>query len=311
MPAGVFRNKTVQRLTQRARLLQGIRAFFDWAGFLEVDTPLLDRASNPDPQIQSITAQVNGLCCYLQTSPEFAMKRLLAAGSGPIYQIAHAFRDEEQGRRHRPEFLLLEWYAPGLGYEALMDQVQALIEHLWPEAGGFRRIGYREAFIRHAGLDPLEADLETLRGAAGEDAPGLETAALSRDDCLDLLMSLKVSTAFSGFTFVQDYPASQAALARLKPEDTRLAERFELYFGDLELANGFGELTDAAEQRARFEADNARRAERGLPVYPLDEAFLAALEKGLPECSGVALGLDRLLMAMTGAEDIAEVQPLS
>ncbi len=301
---------TRERLQQRARLLQGIRAFFDARGFLEVDTPLLDVASNPDPHIQSVAARVNGRRHYLQTSPEFAMKRLLAEGSGSIYQIARAFRDEEQGRRHRPEFLLLEWYAVGLDYRQLMDQVEALLRALWPRAGDFSRIAYVEAFERHAGLNPLDTSLDRLRDAARACAPGLDADTLERDDCLDLLMSLQVAPAFDGLTFVHDYPASQAALARLKPEDPRLAERFELYCGDLELANGFGELTDATEQRARFEADNARRAVLGLPVYPLDEAFLAALERGLPECSGVALGLDRLLMAMIEAEDIAEVQSL-
>ena len=299
-----------QRLVQKARMLQGIRAFFDGLGFLEVDTPLLDAATNPDPQVQSVEARVNGRRCHLQTSPEFAMKRLLAAGSGSIYQIAHAFRDEEQGRRHRAEFLLLEWYAVGLDYRQLMDQVEALIRHLWPQAGRFERLAYVEAFERHAGLNPLDAPLERLRKASAEAAAGINGSALSRDDCLDLLMSVVVAPALEGFVFIHDYPASQAALARLKADDPRLAERFELYFGDLELANGFGELTDAAEQRARFAADNAERARRGLPVYPLDEAFLAALEQGLPSCSGVALGLDRLLMAMTGSRDIAEVQSL-
>jgi lysyl-tRNA synthetase class 2 len=298
-----------QGLIDRARLLQGIRAFFDGRGLLEVDTPLLDAASNPDPQIQSIEARVNGQRRYLQTSPEFAMKRLLAEGSGPIYQIAHAFRDEERGRRHRPEFLLLEWYVPEMDYRDLMGQVEALVRSLWPGAGKARRLGYVEAFEQYAGIDPLAAALEDLRTAARRAAPGLETERLDRDACLDLLMSFRVAPAFEGLVFVQDYPASQAALARLKPEDPRLAERFELYWGDLELANGFGELTDADEQRARFEADNAQRRAQGLPVCPLDEAFLAALAR-VPACSGVALGLDRLLMAMQGVADIAEVQSL-
>ena len=304
------RTKPPRRLIHRARLLRGIRAFFDGRGFLEVDTPLLDAASNPDPHIQSIGVRVNGRRQYLQTSPEFAMKRLLAEGSGPIYQIAHAFRDEEQGCRHRAEFLMLEWYVPGLDYRGLMAQVEELILALWDEAGRASHLSYVEAFRRHAGLDPLDAGLTRLREAAEALAPGLDAQALDRDDCLDLLMSLAVAPCLSGLTFIHDYPASQAALARLKPEDRRLAERFELYYDDLELANGFGELTDAAEQRARLEADNRRRAELGLPVYPLDEKFLAALERGMPDCAGVALGLDRLLMAMTGAGDIAEVQSL-
>ncbi len=299
-----------ERLVHRARLLRGIRAFFDGRGFLEVDTPLLDAASNPDPHIQSIEARVNGRRQFLQSSPEFAMKRLLAEGSGPIYQVAHAFRDEEQGRRHRAEFLMLEWYVPGLDYRGLMAQVEELVSSLWDEAGRASHLSYVEAFRRHAGLDPLDADLTRLREAAEALAPGLDVQALDRDDCLDLLMSLAVAPCLSGLTFIHDYPASQAALARLKPGDRRLAERFELYCDGLELANGFGELTDAAEQRARLEAGNRRRAELGLPVYPVDENFLAALERGMPDCAGVALGLDRLLMAMTGADSIAEVQSL-
>ncbi len=302
--------KPPRRLLYRARLLQGIRAFFDGRGFLEVDTPLLDVASNPDPHIQSIEARVNGRRQYLQTSPEFAMKRLLADGSGPIYQIAHAFRDEEQGRRHRAEFLMLEWYVPGLDYRGLMAQVEELVSSLWTGVGRASYLSYVEAFRRHAGLDPLDAGLGRLREATEALAPGLDVQALDRDDCLDLLMSLAVSPCLHGLTFIYDYPASQAALARLKSEDCRLAERFELYYDDLELANGFGELTDASEQRARLEADNRRRTELGLPVYPVDENFLAALERGMPDCAGVALGLDRLLMAMTGAGDIAEVQSL-
>ena len=304
------RTKPPRRLIHRARLLRGIRAFFDGRGFLEVDTPLLDAASNPDPHIQSIEARVNGRRQYLQTSPEFAMKRLLAEGSGPIYQIAHAFRDEEQGRRHRAEFLMLEWYVPGLDYRGLMAQVEELILALWEKAGRASHLSYVEAFRHHAGIDPLDARLGHLRKATEALAPGLDVHALDRDDCLDLLMSLAVAPCLQGLTFIHDYPASQAALARLKSGDPRLAERFELYYGDLELANGFGELTDATEQRARFEVDNRRRAELGLPVYPVDENLLATLGRGLPDCAGVALGLDRLLMAMTGADDISEVLSL-
>lgn len=304
MPASLDTLKT------RARIVQQIRAFFARQDFLEVDTPLLGISTNTDVHIQSITARVNGETMYLQTSPEFAMKQLLAEGSGSIYQIAHAFRDEERGRRHHPEFSLLEWYSVGFNYRQLMDQLQQLIVELSNNEPAFQRLTYYSAFEQVLGVNLRDAGVETCQQLVQQHVPGIDAQTLNRDQCLDLLISEVVSKQFSGFTFIYDYPASQAALARLCANDPALAERFELFYNDMELANGFGELTDAVEQRQRFEADNRKRAEQGLAEYPIDEAFLNALAQGLPDCSGVALGLDRLLMVMQSFDHIEQALSL-
>ena len=302
--------KLRQKLIARARLHQRIRAFFSQHDLLEVDTPLLSPSTNTDPHIESIAARVCGQTQYLQTSPEFAMKRLLAGGSGSIYQICHAFRDEEQGRYHHPEFSLLEWYCVGFDYRQLMAHVESLISYLFEsdELPGFHHIRYAHCFEQAIGVDIFNSTLAQLREIVSQHIGGIDVHSLTRNDCFDLLMSEVVARSFSGFTFVYDYPADQASLARLSRRDARVAERFELFYNDLELANGFSELTDASEQRRRFEQDNALRRQRGLSEYPLDENFLAALEKGLPECAGVALGLDRLLMVLHDVDSIAQVR---
>jgi lysyl-tRNA synthetase class 2 len=278
---------------------------------------------------------------FLHTSPEYAMKRLLAAGSGDIYQICHVVRGFERGRLHNAEFTLIEWYRLGFTLDDLMSEVDALVRALLgPVATGHasERITYREAFVRELGLDPFTASLGELReaarklgfadtGPAGSAAPGnaagsvgasrsaaavpTATAAPHRDELLDLLMGAAVGPRLgaNALTFVHGYPATQAALARLDPQDPRAALRFELYCEGVELANGFNELASAAEQRARFNQDNAERHRAGLPAFPPDELLLAALEAGLPECSGVALGFDRTLMLATGAMTIDEVLP--
>ena len=278
---------------------------------------------------------------FLHTSPEYAMKRLLAAGSGDIYQICHVVRGFERGRLHNAEFTLIEWYRLGFTLDDLMSEVDALVRSLLgPVATGHasERITYREAFVRELGLDPFTASLVELReaarklgfaetGPAGSAAPGnaagsvgasrsaatapTATAAPHRDELLDLLMGAAVGPRLgaNALTFVHGYPATQAALARLDPQDPRAALRFELYCEGVELANGFNELASAAEQRARFNQDNAERHRAGLPAFPPDELLLAALEAGLPECSGVALGFDRTLMLATGAKNIDEVLP--
>lgn len=297
-------------LKTRARIVQQIRAFFARLEYLEVDTPLLGISTNTDAHIQSILASVNGQVQYLQTSPEFAMKRLLAAGSGSIYQIAHAFRDEEQGRRHRPEFSLLEWYSVGFDYQQLMDQVQQLINQLFESEQPFQRLAYYQAFEQALDVNLKHADIETCRSQVQRHVPGIDAQTLNRDQCLDLLISEVVSKRLQGFTFIFDYPASQAALAKLSRSDSSLAERFELFYNDMELANGFSELTDVSEQRLRLEADNRQRADLGLDVYPIDEAFLQALEQGLPDCAGVALGLDRLLMVLMDLSSIDQALSL-
>lgn len=299
-------------LRRRAQLLADIRAFFDARGVLEVDADLLGPAPSSDPQQQCLDVTLpGGARRYLQPSPEYAMKRLLAAGCGSIYQICKAFRAGEEGPRHRTEFTLVEWYRLGFGYRALMDEVAALVCGLLgrPPAQAF---SYGELFERHAGLDPLAASDDELwqrvAMAGIELSPALRAA--GRDAALDLLLTRLVEPAIAplGAVFVFDYPASQAALARLRPDRPELAERFELYVDGIELANGFTELADADEQRRRFEADNRARQAQGLPPVPLDEGLLAALRHGLPDCAGVALGFDRLLMLACGLSDIAALR---
>jgi lysyl-tRNA synthetase class 2 len=304
-------------LRLRARLLARTRAFFAARGVVEVETPQLSAATVTDLHLASLATVVSGAgrggrrTLYLQTSPEYSMKRLLAAGSGPIYQLARAFRDGEAGSRHNPEFTLLEWYRPGFDHHALMDEVEALLSELLGTAAA-ERFSYRDLFRQHLGVDPLAspvADLDRAAAAGGIRSPAFETG--DRDGRLDLLLShlIEPRLARDRPTFVYDYPASQAALARLRtdPDGTAVAERFEVFAGGLELANGFHELADAAEQRRRFEADLARRRAAGLPEPPIDERLLAALAAGLPDCAGVALGFDRLVMLAAGVRTIAEV----
>jgi lysyl-tRNA synthetase class 2 len=308
---------TLEVMRARAALLARIRAFFAERGVLEVDTPMLSAAATVDPNIHSWTA-ISASCGqrWLHASPEFPLKRLLAAGSGPICQISHVFRDGEQGRLHNPEFTLLEWYRPGFDHHRLMDEVEALLISVLPQAlaAGADRLTYRAAVIRETGLDPFASDASGLRrGLSDLGVPEPEGLSVresqDRDFWLDLLMGSVVGPRL-GHTrpcFIYDYPASQAALARIRAEDLPVAERFELYWRGVELANGFHELGDAVEQRRRFEADQARRQSRGLPVPPMDENLLRALEAGLPDCAGVALGLDRLLMLDLGLDSVTEV----
>jgi lysyl-tRNA synthetase class 2 len=245
---------------------------------------------------------------YLQTSPEYAMKRLLAAHGEPVFQIGKAFRDGEAGARHNPEFTLLEWYRPGVGHHQLMDEVTDLVRLCLGERPLHKR-SYRQLFLELLEVDPFTASIDQLEAVARKHLdPG--TLSGDRDLWLDLLMShlIEPQLAAPGMCFVYDYPASQAALSRLVPaDDVIVGQRFELYVDGMELANGYFELTDADEQRQRFEQDNLRRREHGLSERPLDERLLAAMSHGLPSCSGVALGVDRLLMLVTGVTDIREV----
>jgi lysyl-tRNA synthetase class 2 len=306
---------TSARLAQRARLLARTRGFFAARKVLEVDTPLLVNAPVSDVHLHSARVEFGSARYFLHTSPEYAMKRLLAAGSGDIYQICHVVRGEEAGRLHNPEFTLIEWYRIGFSLAQLMQEVEALVRALLGEAQLARRteeLSYREAFLQALGLDPFTASAAALAQAAA--AVGFRAdAALTRDEHLELLMGAVIGPALGAgaLTFVHGYPASQAALARVSAADPRAAERFELYADGVELANGFHELTDAPEQRRRFAADNAARAARGLPVHALDERLLAALAHGLPDCAGVALGFDRVLMLASGASALEEVLPFT
>ncbi len=281
-------------------MLASLRAFFAARGVLEVETPILSGAATTDPQLESLATHMAGLPgeFYLQTSPEYHMKRLLAAGSGDIYQVCKVFRDEERGRWHNPEFTMIEWYRVGFDDAALMDEVEALVRALLepmrtlPPA---ERLSYAAALTRHAGVDAHRASDDELTAAAARHGIVCD-AQLDRDARLDLLMGLIVGPQLGRERpcFICDYPASQASLARLKPGSPAVAARFEFYLDGVELANGFHELQDAAEQRARFNRDLSVRRRRGQAQRPIDEKLLAALEHGMPDCAGVALGFDRL-----------------
>ncbi len=287
-------------------MLKNIRAFFDARDVLEVETPVLASAGNTEPHIESLQTIFREQSYYLNTSPEFAMKRLLAANGESIYQICKAFRDEELGQMHNPEFTMLEWYRPGFDMYRLMDEVEALVQSLTDDhSGTFERLSYGQAFEKYAGLDPYQATAEECRDCAlqhGIEQPvGLDD---QKDEWLDWLLTQLILLCLPSdqFSFIYDYPASQCALSRLRENDDGVivASRFELFFGETELANGFHELTIAEEQRQRFENENKTRASENKPTVKIDENLLAALEHGLPDCSGVALGLDRLLMVLTG-----------
>jgi elongation factor P--(R)-beta-lysine ligase len=309
-----------EMLVLRAGLLARTRAFFAARGVLEVDTPIVVNAPVTDIHIHSARVMLAAddaagaipTPLYLHTSPEYAMKRLLAAGAGDIYQICHVVRALERGRLHNAEFTLIEWYRLDSSLEALMDEVEALVRELLGAPAAARtgaRVSYREAFLQALALDPFTAPLEAL----GEHArrAGFAGPAADRDELLELLMGTVVGPRLGagGLTFVHGYPASQAALARLDPADSRAAQRFELYCDGIELANGFHELAGAREQRSRFERDLAERRRLHLPEAALDERLLAALAAGLPDCCGVALGFERTLMLAAGAERIDAVLP--
>lgn len=298
-------------LRARAALIDRIREFFKLRGLLEVDTPLLCSSGVTDPAIEPLVVERGNSVAsprYLQTSPEYAMKRLLAAGSGPIFQIARAFRDGEAGSRHNPEFTLLEWYRPGFDYHQLMEEVAALVMHCLGDLT-VEYHSYRQLFLDLLGIDPFLATLAELEQRAKAELD-IGSVTGDRDLWLDLLMSHLIEPRLQqrGLCFVYDYPASQAALSRIdRSGDFPVGQRFEAYVAGMELANGYCELTDSEEQRQRFIEDNTRRREHGLAQRPLDEFLLAAMDAGLPPCSGVALGVDRLLMCASGARDIRDV----
>jgi lysyl-tRNA synthetase class 2 len=301
-------------LKTRAALLRQIRHFFESRQVLEVDTPILSRSAGTEPSLQPVTASLdNGADqsaeFFLQTSPEFAMKRLLATGSGPIYQLARSFRNGEAGKQHNPEFTLLEWYRPGFTMTALMDEVDIFIGEVLGKPNA-QRITYRDLFLRELRIDPWSASLDQIQAVA---KGKLEVSMQSNDPdhWLDLLFSHCIQPELQEPVFITHYPPTQAALATTDIDEDNLpvALRFELVIGGMELANGYQELTDADEQENRFQAELSRRNDLGLPEYPVDEHFLAALRHGLPDCSGVALGVDRLLMLCTGAKTIQEVIP--
>ena len=318
-PPGVDWRPALDRagLERRAGALAAIRGFFAARAVLEVDTPQLVRHAVTDPALHSAEvrwpAAAGAVAGFLHTSPEYAMKRLLAAGSGDIYQLCHVFRGDEQGPLHNPEFLLLEWYRVGWPMRRLGAEVDALLRVLHPgPLLPVRWTSYEQAFRAQLGVSALDDPQPRLVECAR--AQGFEAALLarcSRDDLLDLLVGTTIGPRLGrdGPEFLHGYPASQAALARLDPADPRTALRFELYLAGVELCNGFEELGDAHEQRARFEADRAARRARGQPVPEADEFLLQALAAGLPASSGVAVGVDRLLMLAAGARRLDAVLP--
>lgn len=302
---------SLQNLQRRADMLATIRRFFSARNILEVETPLLASTTVPDVYIESIAASVNDGNStrqnFLQTSPEFFMKRLLACGSGSIYQIAKAFRQEEKGSRHNIEFTLLEWYGVSYSLDQLMTELEQLVQEVL-NCGPISRFTYREIFQQYLQIDPHEITLEELQQLALTEID-LSATGLSKTDYLQLLLSNTIEPQLPPFCIIYDYPNEQAALATLAKDaqGVVVAKRFELFGHGMELANGYFELSDAAEQRARFESDNAVRREKGLQTHGADEKLIAALESGLPSCSGVAVGVDRLLMLLVGAKNIAEV----
>jgi lysyl-tRNA synthetase class 2 len=305
-----------EALALRAALYRLIRDFFAGRGVLEIETPMLSEAGNTEPNIESFTTAFNGPAAarpgprWLRTSPEYPLKRLLAAGVGDCYELGRVFRNGEAGRRHNPEFTMLEWYRIGWDHLGLIDETVALVHAALAMVGRtatLRSLTYRELFVQALALDPFEAPVEDLSvPLAGF---GIRGEGLTREDWLDLLITHRIEPAFppDQITVVRDWPASQCALARIRPGTPPVAERFELYLGSYELANGYHELTDAAEQRARFEHDLARRRQRGQAEPPIDERLLTALSAGLPACAGVALGIERLLMQLAGTDDIRRV----
>jgi len=300
-------------LLARAEMLGLIRSFFHSRKVIEVDTPSLSQGTITDVYLEPMTSHCSNLgnghqTLYLQTSPEYAMKRLLASGSGCIYQICRAFRDDELGKLHNPEFLLLEWYRVNYDHFQLMEEMdQLLIELLGTNKAD--KVSYQQLYIDYLGIDPLGDCTEALQQLVLEKLNGLVLE--DKDQMLQCLFSKLIEPviAFDRPLMVYDFPASQSALARISSSDARVAERFEVYYRGIELANGFHELTDASEQRQRFNDDNQQRKLSNKPERPIDERLLAGLESGLPDCAGVAMGLDRLLMLMLNKQSISEVLP--
>ena len=323
-------------LLERALLLKNIRAFFDARNVLEVETPLLSFSATTDPHLDSLQSRFREQVCYLNTSPEYAMKRLLVSIKKPIYQVCKAFRDDELGVNHNPEFTLLEWYQPDYDDVLLMDELELLIKAVFSLSSmndlskvsasktkaddlNFQRLSYQQAFERVAEINPHQTTAaECHQVAIKNNVPipqGLKIDDSELNDWLDWLLTQLVLPSFKkdGFSFIYDYPAAQCALAKiaLNPQQIPVAKRFELFFGEIELANGFYELTDADEQIARFQLENQQRVDAGKVASKIDAKFIAALKQGLPECAGVALGLDRLLMVLSKSNHIEKVLSFS
>lgn len=303
----------IQHLLDRAKIIAEIRQFFTERGLLEVETPVLSEFGVTDLHLSTFNTEFiapfgeQSKTLWLSTSPEYHMKRLLAAGSGPIFQISKVFRNEEAGNRHNPEFTMLEWYRPHFNMHRLINEVDDLLQQIL-DCPPAESLSYQFAFQEYVGLDPLSATRQELVEMARKHH-FMADENEDRDTLLQFLFSEVVEPQIGQERPVAIYhfPSTQAALAQVSSEDQRVAERFEFYYKGLELANGFHELTDAREQRRRFEQDNRQREKHGLPIRAIDERFLAALEAGMPNSSGVALGIDRLVMVALGCSHINEV----
>lgn len=316
MTPGWQPSASFEALRLRARLNAAVRAFFAERNVVEAETPVLSRAGNTDPNIASFSLEFSGRtegaprARWLRTSPEYPLKRLLAAGFGDCYELGRVFRDGEAGGRHNPEFTMLEWYRVGWDHRQLIEEAASLVNAalaLVGRAAQLKQVSYHALYREQLGVDPATANDAQLRAALGDVV--IDPQGLGRNDWLDLLMTHRLQPSFPAdqLLAVYDYPASQCALARIREGEPAVAERFELYLGPLEIANGYHELADATEQRVRFEHDLQRRGERGDVQPPRDENLLSALSDGFPSCAGVALGMDRLLMAMLGTGRIADV----
>ena len=303
-------------LRYRASVYRQIREFFYARGVLEVETPLLSQAGNTDPNIQPFRLEYSGPSTggertrWLRTSPEFPLKRLLACGIGDCYEIGKVFRDGEFGRRHNPEFSMLEWYRIGWNHLRLAEEAVTLLLGLFAEAGKPLQVintSYRQLFKDAIGIDPLLASDALLANAVASRIR-IDLDGLTRDDLLDLLLTHAIEPGFPEhqMTVIRDFPASQCALAKLRQDEVSVAERFEIYVGSTELANGYHELNDAVEQRRRFENDLLRRAGSGAASPDMDERLLQSLET-LPDCAGIAMGLDRLMLCLLGKTEMSEV----
>ncbi len=303
---------TIPQLRARAKIIADIRAFFSEKNVLEVDTPLLCRVTATDPHLSSIQVPLNNNeTCFLQTSPEFPMKRLLASGIGSIYSLGKVFRGDENGRYHNLEFTMLEWYRIGFDHHQLMDEMDELFQRILNSQKAIR-VTYRNLFRQFLHIDPFTSSISELQNVSTQNHINAPILGDDRDTWLQLLMSHLIEPQLGNSQphCIYNFPASQAALAKIRTEEGHLVgERFEVYIQGIELANGYHELTDDKEQRHRFNADNIQRKKMHLPELPIDENLLAALAHGMPECAGVALGVDRLIMLATQANHINEVIP--
>lgn len=298
-------------LQARAKMYQQIRHFFAERDVLEVETPVMVGRTVSDPYLKAFAVDNY----FLQTSPEYAMKRLLVDGCGSIYQICKVFRYEEAGSLHNPEFTMLEWYRVGFDHMQLMAEVDALLQLVLGCAPA-KKVSYQELFMQHLDINPHVADIDVLQTCANQQGINLTAAALQDltvTDWLQLLMSHVLEPKLTGPApwFIYDFPVPQAALAKIIHKECPVAARFEVYVEGIELANGYYELQDAKEQKQRFLDDNTKRANQGLPIVVADERLLAALDKGMPDCAGIALGLDRFLMVRQKTKSIKNVLSFS